>query len=116
MNNLLRLVGTKYPIIQAPMAGSDNARMVAAASEAGALGSLGGQYRKPDELRAAIREIRSLTDKPFAVNLFALPPLTPPSADEIEAALQNWIRTMHACEHRSPQSLTCKIRSMRKSN
>jgi nitronate monooxygenase len=70
------------------MAGSDNARMVAAASEAGALGSLGGQYRKPDELRAAIREIRSLTDKPFAVNLFALPPLSPPSAAEIEAALQ----------------------------
>ena len=76
----------KYPIIQAPMAGSDTVELVAAASAAGALGSLGAQYKKPEELRDAIAEIKRLTDKPFAVNLFALPELAAPSDEEIEQA------------------------------
>jgi nitronate monooxygenase len=77
------LLGIKYPIIQAPMAGSDNAKMIAAASEAGALGSVGAQYRTPDEITSVIRQIRALTQRPFAVNLFALADLKPPSAEEV---------------------------------
>lgn len=69
------------------MAGSDNARMIAAASEAGVLGSLGGQYRQPEELRKVVREIRELTQKKFAVNLFALPPLQAPAAENVESAI-----------------------------
>ena len=69
------LLGVRYPLIQAPMAGSTTPELVAAVSEAGALGSFGGARSSPDELRAAIRAIRALTDRPFAVNLFApLPP------------------------------------------
>jgi nitronate monooxygenase len=86
LKSLQELLGIDYPIIQAPMAGSDNAKMVAAACEAGVLGSLGAQYRKPDEIRAVIREIRSLTSRPFAVNLFALGELKPPSSDSIKNA------------------------------
>ncbi|WJH37354.1 nitronate monooxygenase [Paenibacillus sp. CC-CFT747] len=44
--------------------------MAAAVSEAGGLGTLGAGYMKPAEIREAVREIRRLTDKPFAVNLF----------------------------------------------
>ena len=51
--------------------------LAAAASNAGALGSIPGAGLTPDALRAAIREVRSLTDEPFAVNLFA-----PPYLDE----------------------------------
>lgn len=83
---LQSMLGTKYPIIQAPMAGSDNARMVAAACNAGALGSLGAQYRTPEEIKATIDEIRSLTNRPFAVNLYALGALTAPTHDQIEPA------------------------------
>lgn len=68
------------------MAGSDNPQFVAAACNAGVLGSLGAQYRTPDEIEKAIIEIRSLTDKPFAVNLFAPVRRTPPSDHEIEEA------------------------------
>jgi len=65
------LTGVEHPIIQAPMAGGPTTpELVAAVSNAGGLGSFPGGYLSPDELDAAIRKIRSLTDKPFAVNLF----------------------------------------------
>src|SRR4051812_12116118 len=65
------LLGVRYPLIQAPMAGSTPPEMVAAVAQAGGLGSLGAARMSPEELRAAIRAVRALTDRPFAVNLFA---------------------------------------------
>jgi nitronate monooxygenase len=80
------LLRVRYPIIQAPMAGTDSPQLVAAACNAGVLGSLGAQYRTPEEIKKAIAEIRSLTDKPFAVNLFALPDQAVPGDGQIEEA------------------------------
>jgi nitronate monooxygenase len=57
--------------------GASTARLAAAVSEAGGLGSVAGGLLSPDDLRAAIRDVRALTDRPFAVNLFA--PLAEPS-------------------------------------
>jgi nitronate monooxygenase len=69
---LTQLLGVRYPIVQAPMAGGfTTPELVAAVSNAGALGSLGGAMLPPDALREAIRAVRDLTDRPFAVNLFA---------------------------------------------
>lgn len=77
---LTRLLGVRLPIVQAPMAGGPTTpRLVAAVSEAGGLGSLGGALLGPDELRDRIRDVRALTSMPFAVNLFA--PLPPPSLE-----------------------------------
>jgi nitronate monooxygenase len=60
------------PIVLAPMAGGPSTpALCAAVSEAGGLGSLGGQYLSPDKLRAEIREVRARTSRPFVVNLFA---------------------------------------------
>lgn len=68
---LTEKLGITYPIIQAPMvAGITTPELVAAVSNAGGLGSLGAGYMEPEEIRRAIRQIRTLTDKPFAVNLF----------------------------------------------
>lgn len=65
------------------MAGSDNPELVAAASNAGALGSLGAQYMTPAALTSAIIEIRSMTNHPFAINLFSLSRREKPSTREI---------------------------------
>lgn len=74
-NDLLRRLGVEHPIIQAPMAGGPSTpALVAAVSAAGALGSFAGGYLSPDAIRAAIREIRRLTDRPFALNLFVPEP------------------------------------------
>ena len=77
-----RLVGVRFPIVGAPMAGGPSTpRLAAAVSAAGGLGSVAGAMLDPDQLRAAIRETRSLTDQPFAVNLFA--PLPAPSGERV---------------------------------
>jgi nitronate monooxygenase len=75
---LARRLGIRLPILQAPMAGGWTTPMlVAQVCEAGGLGAIAGAALPPDVLRAEIAAVRSLTAKPFAVNLFA--PLPPPS-------------------------------------
>jgi nitronate monooxygenase len=70
-DGLLRRLGIEYPIVQAPMAGgSSTPELVAAVSNAGGLGSLGAAYMTPDQITEAIRRIRTLTGRPFNVNLF----------------------------------------------
>lgn len=66
----LETVGIQHPIIQAPMAGVTTPDFVAAAAEAGVLGSIGAGYLSAEATRDFIREVKKLTDKPFAVNLF----------------------------------------------
>jgi nitronate monooxygenase len=79
---LTRQLGLRLPIIQAPMAGGlSTPRLAAAAAQAGALGCLAGAMLQPDELRAAIAQVRTLTGASFAVNLFA--PLPAPSTDRV---------------------------------
>ena len=51
--------------------GPSTPELVAAVSNAGGLGSLGAAYLTPDQIRDAIERIRSLTSRPFQVNLFA---------------------------------------------
>jgi nitronate monooxygenase len=63
-------LGIEYPIIQGPLGGLSSQRLTAAVSNFGGLGSFGAHGLKPDEIRKVIREIRSLTSKPFAINLW----------------------------------------------
>src|ERR1700732_771740 len=70
-SDFLRDLGIEHPVIQAPMAGGPSTpELVAAVSNAGGLGSLGAAYLTPDQITEAIRRIKSLTNKPFNVNLF----------------------------------------------
>ena len=72
-------LGTKYPIIQGGMANIATGAFAAACSNAGALGVIAtGHLRSGDALRQEIRTCKSLTDKPFGVNLM----LMNPCADE----------------------------------
>lgn len=66
---MTELFGIKYPIMLAGMNWLTTPKLVAAVSNAGALGVLAGAQYNPDSLRKAIQEIRKLTDKPFGVNL-----------------------------------------------
>lgn len=83
---LTELLGVQYPILQAPMAGGPTTpELVAAVSNAGALGAIGGGYLGATALRDQIRAVRTLTDRPFGVNLFA-PLGVAASIEEIERA------------------------------
>jgi len=70
--NFLRELGLAHPIILAPMAGSGGTpELVAAVSNVGGLGSWGGAYSSPQQILDSAKQIRALTGKPFALNLFA---------------------------------------------
>jgi len=78
-NRLCKLLGIEYPIIQAPMNWITGADLVAAVSNAGGLGTLGPNAgattittdvtETGERLRAQIRKVKILTDRPFAVNV-----------------------------------------------
>lgn len=88
-NDLTRRLGLRWPIIQAPMAGGPSTpALVAAVSSAGALGSFAAGYLAPDAVRDAVREIRRLTSRPFAVNFFAAEAVPAPSEDDVARASQ----------------------------
>ncbi|SER78883.1 nitronate monooxygenase [Streptomyces sp. yr375] len=60
-----------HPIVQAPMAGGVSVPQLAAAvAEAGGLGFLAAGYKTADGLYQEIKQLRSLTSRPFGVNLF----------------------------------------------
>ncbi|HEX4794180.1 MAG TPA: nitronate monooxygenase [Humisphaera sp.] len=63
-------LGIKYPIIQGPLGGVPTQRLTAAVSNFGGLGSFGAQGLAPGAIRDVIAELRSMTDKPFAMNLW----------------------------------------------
>ncbi len=70
-NLLTEKLGINYPIFQAPMAGGmTTPQLISEVSNNGGLGNMGAGYMHPDEIREEIRQVRSLTDKPFGVNLF----------------------------------------------
>ncbi|WP_233569767.1 NAD(P)H-dependent flavin oxidoreductase [Falsibacillus albus] len=70
-NKLCELFHIDLPIIQAGMAGGPTTpELVASVSNSGGLGTLGGAYLTPKDLRSAIKEIKKQTNRPFSVNLF----------------------------------------------
>jgi enoyl-[acyl-carrier protein] reductase II len=65
---LCELLGISVPIVLAPFGPWEEVELAAAVCESGALGSLGTAIRSPGELREQWARLRSLTDRPFAVN------------------------------------------------
>jgi enoyl-[acyl-carrier protein] reductase II len=71
---LCDLLGVKHPIMLAGMGGVSYAELCAAVSNAGGYGVLGMAGRGPDFIREQMRLARTLTDKPFGVDLLAASP------------------------------------------
>ena len=69
-NRLTSRLGLKYPIIQGPLGGLSSQRLTVAVSNYGGLGSFGAHGLTPEAIRKVVREIKSLTAKPFAMNLW----------------------------------------------
>jgi nitronate monooxygenase len=82
------LLGIEYPIVQGGMMWVGRAELAAAVSDAGGLGILTALTQPtPDALRAEIERCRSMTDKPFGVNLTILPSVNPPPYAEYRKAI-----------------------------
>jgi len=82
------LVGIEHPIVQGGMMWVGRAELAAAVSNAGGLGILTALTQPtPDDLRREIDRCRTMTDKPFAVNLTILPSVSPPPYAEYRKAI-----------------------------
>ncbi|MBI1817706.1 MAG: nitronate monooxygenase [Deltaproteobacteria bacterium] len=71
-NRVTRLLGVRYPIIQAPMGWIARAQLASAVSNAGGLGIIETSSGELDAVRGEIRKMRDLTDQPFGVNIAQL--------------------------------------------
>ena len=74
---LCDMLGIRYPIVQGGMAWVATAELVAAVSEAGGLGVVGGGNAPPDYVRDQVRKTKALTSKPFGVNIPLFSPFVP---------------------------------------
>ncbi len=83
---LCRLLGIEYPVLLGGMVYVSYAPLAAAVSGAGGLGVLaGGSFQTKDDLLREIEKTRTLTAKPFGLNVPLIYPLAP---DMIQAALE----------------------------
>jgi nitronate monooxygenase len=80
--------GIEHPVVQGGMQWVGRAELVAAVANAGGLGFITALTQPtPDKLREEIARCRSLTDKPFGVNLTILPAIHPPPYAEYRQAI-----------------------------
>lgn len=73
---IAKLLGIKYPLIQGGMANIATGAFAASVSNAGGLGLIGSGGMNAEKLRENIHICKSLTDKPFGVNLMLMNPDT----------------------------------------
>ncbi len=88
-NRVTQLLGIEVPVIQGGMIYNSGAKLAAAVANAGGLGLVGAGSMRPDLFRDQIRKARTLTERPFGVNI---PLLYPHSADCVEIALAEGVR------------------------
>ena len=95
------LTGVEHPIVQGGMMWVGRAELAAAVSNAGGLGILTALTQPtPDDLRREIDRCRTMTDKPFGVNLTILPSIAPPPyADYRRAIIESGIRIVETAGH-----------------
>src|SRR3972149_1994314 len=98
------MLGIQHPILQGGMLWLGRAELVAAVSNAGGLGILSPfTFPTPHDLAHEIRKTKTLTSKPFAVNLPFLPTLRPVNVDDfIDAIIGEGVRIVETAG-RSPE-------------
>ena len=74
MDRLRKLLGIEFPILQGGMAWVATAKLAAAVSAAGGLGIIGAGHAPAEWVRQEIRKVRSITAKPFGVNVMLMSP------------------------------------------
>ena len=90
VTDFCRTFGIEHPVVLAPMAGVVTDQLVAAVSNAGGLGLAPLWHVDAEALRASVRAIKQLTDKPFGVNLN----MEFPSMAHLEACLEEGVEVI----------------------
>ena len=90
-NRVTEILGSEYPIIQGAMRLITLGEMAAAVSRSGAFGVVAASGLEGNRLRAEIRKARSLTDRPFGINI---PVYRPNAFEALEMAIEEGVKTI----------------------
>jgi len=98
-------LGIRYPIFAGTMMNITTPDFVAACSNAGGLGILASAiYKTKDDLRAAIKRTKSLTERPYAVNVNLFPALMPSDQlSYIRVMLEEGVQIIETSGHAAPK-------------
>jgi len=102
---ITEILGIRYPIIQGAMLRASLAELAAAVSNAGGLGMMASAiFSSAKELRDEIRKAKSLTDKPFGVNINLFPATRPiPNEEFIDTLIEEGVVVVSTSGVRSPE-------------
>jgi nitronate monooxygenase len=108
---ITELLGVKYPIIQGGMQWVGTAELASAVSNAGGFGILTALTQPtPEDLRKEIARCRTMTDKPFGVNLTILPSINPPPYEQyLDVAIESGIKVVETAGN-SPKEFIGKMK------
>jgi NAD(P)H-dependent flavin oxidoreductase YrpB (nitropropane dioxygenase family) len=87
---LTALLGIEHPIVQAPIGGLSVPALAGAVSNAGGLGMMAQGFLSLDDIREAIRSVRTLTDQPFGINLV----IDEPQEERLAVALEEGVKVV----------------------
>jgi len=106
------VLGSEYPLIMGTMGFQSTPEFVAAAVNAGAFACLSSiMSRTSSALRAEIKRTKSLTDRPFGVNINLFPMISPvPNEEYVDVALEEGVKVIET-SGRSPEHLVGRIKA-----
>lgn len=90
-NRVCELLGIEYPIIQGAMAWISDGNLAGHVSKAGGLGIIAGGGMPPEILRTEIKKAKSITDKPFGVNLMLMMESV---AEQIDVCIEEGVKVV----------------------
>ncbi|UCC64023.1 MAG: nitronate monooxygenase, partial [Anaerolineae bacterium] len=105
--------GIQHPIVGGCMMHISGPELVAAISDAGALGMMASaMFVTQDAFRQAVRQVKDLTDRPFGVNLSLFPALRPVDNElYVEVILDEGVPVVETSGHRPPQDLLARLKA-----
>jgi nitronate monooxygenase len=110
---ITQMFGIRYPIVVGTMMHLARAEMVAAASNAGALGVLASaNFLTQEEFRVEIKKIKGMTDKPFAVNLNLFPAMRAiDNREYLDVIHAEGVRIVETSGHKAPEELAKDLKA-----
>ena len=110
---ITELFGTEHPIVGGCMMHVSGPAFVASISNAGALGMMASaMFDSQEEFRQAVRQVKSLTGKPFGVNLSLFPALRPIDNElYLEVILEEGVPVVETSGHRPPEELLARLQA-----
>lgn len=109
------ILGIEYPIICGGFGTVPQVELAAAVSNAGGFGIIASAYYgTPEALRDAIRKVKSLTDRPFGVNISLFPSVRPiPNREFVEVIVEEGVKAVESSGHRAPEEYMPRLKEGR---